>query len=126
MNKSLWFFGVFLVFFWSGINAQSADLKIKEDPKMQELLALNAKMVKSNKIGHRYKIQLGSFSSLNKAEEIKSKFESSYRNLPVQVLYESPNYKVWAGDFTSRLAADRVFLKLKKDYKSAFVFKPNN
>lgn len=105
--------------------AQSKDLAIKEDPRMGALLELNADMIKNNKIGQRYKIQLGSFSSMKTAQEIKSEFESKYRDFPVQLQYESPNYKVWVGDFTSRLAADRVFLKIKDSYKSAFVFKPS-
>lgn len=92
---------------------------------MEGLLELNARMIKSNKIGHRYKVQLGSFSSMKSAEKIKSQFESEYRGFPVQLQYESPNYKVWVGDFTSRLAADRVFLKIKRNYKSAFVFRPS-
>jgi|SRR5690625_742323 len=116
---------LFAVLNTADVLAQSKTLEIKEDPRIDALLELNADMIKDNKIGHRYKIQLGSFSSMKTAEKIKEEFESQHKDFPVQLQYESPNYKVWVGDFTSRLAADRVFLKIKEDYKSAFVFKPS-
>lgn len=116
---------VFTVLNSTGVYAQSNQLEIKEDPRMNALLRLNAEMIKENKIGNRYKIQLGSFSSMREAQKTKREFESKYRDFPVQLQYESPNYKVWVGDFTSRLAADRVFLKIKGSYKSAFVFRPS-
>lgn len=121
------FFAIFcfLILNTTDALAQSNSLEIEEDPRMDALLALNADLIKNNKIGNRFKIQLGSFSSMKTAEKIKSEFESKYRDFPVQLQYESPNYKVWVGDFTSRLAADRVFLKIKDSYKSAFVFKPS-
>lgn len=126
MNKVVFFTGLFLMLFSVRVNAQSAVVRVDEDAQLTELLELNARLIKSNKIGHRYKIQIGSFSSLKDAEQTKSKFESENSSLPVQLQYESPNYKVWVGDFTTRLSADRVFLQLKNKYKSAFVFKPSN
>lgn len=126
MNRVGFFTCLFLMLFSFHAIAQNADVQIDEDARIAELLELNAKLIKGNKIGHRYKIQIGSFASLKDAEQTKTKFESENSSLPVQLQYESPNYKVWVGDFTTRLAADRVFLQLKNKYKSAFVFKPSN
>lgn len=95
------------------------------DEMVSELLDLKIKMTKKNELGGRYKIQLGSFSSLERAEETIKDFESDYKELPASLQYESPHYKVWVGDFTTRISADRVFMELKKDYKSAFIFKPS-
>lgn|SRR5699024_1426519 len=126
MRGFVFILGMCLLLFSNKITAQNQTSGVENNATLEELLSLQAEMVKNNKIGNRYKIQIGSFTAISKAEEIKSKFEKKHKDLPVQLLYESPNYKVWVGDFTSRLAADRVFLKLKKEYKSAFVFKPNS
>ncbi len=126
MKKLIFVLSACLLLISHKSRAQDQTLNAKQDEMLAELLSLQAEMIKNNKIGNRYKIQIGSFASIKKAEELKDKFEKKNPNFPVQLLYESPNYKVWVGDFTSRLAADRVFLKIKKDYRSAFVFKPNS
>lgn len=109
---------------------QDADRKgridVKEDVQIEELLSLKADLTKKNKLGGRYKIQLGSYRSMENAQKIKEEFEEEFSNFPVSLEYESPNYKVWVGDFTSRLAAERAFLKFKEDFKSSFIFKPKN
>jgi len=38
--------------------------------------------------------------------------------------YETPNYKIWVGNFRSRLEADRALVKVKRKFTSAFIFKP--
>ena len=38
--------------------------------------------------------------------------------------FETPNYKIWIGNFKTRLEADRALLLIKKKFYSAFVFKP--
>lgn len=119
---------LFLVMFFVvqlSVSAQNAAVNLDESSKIDELIELKSKLTQENKLGNRYKIQLGSFSSMKSAEEVLKKFKSEYAELPADLEYEAPNYKVWVGDFTSRLAAERVFLKMKKKYKSAFVFKPN-
>lgn len=94
------------------------------DQKIEELLQLKAEMVKKNQLDGRYVIQLGSFSSMDRANETMKAFQATYPDLPVRLEYESPNYKIWAGLFTSRLSAERLFVTLKEKYKSAFVFRP--
>ncbi len=104
--------------------AQKASAHIQADPAISSLLSLQAQMIKQNKLGDRYCIQLISSRSLSNAKEIKNEFLRKFGRRPVQVKYESPNYKVWVGHFTSRLAAERLFRKIKSHYKSAIVLKP--
>jgi hypothetical protein len=42
------------------------------------------------------------------------------------MVYETPNYKIWIGNFRSRLEADKALIKIKKKYINAFIFKPKN
>ncbi len=105
--------------------AQTGSVNISENPLIKELMTLNVKMTKANQIGHRYKIQLGSYNSISQAKAIEQQFKDQHSNLPIRIEYESPNYKVWVGDYVNRIEADRLFLKIKQEYRSAFVFQPN-
>lgn len=110
----------------SNVFGQNAEIRIDQDPLIPELLVLKAKMTENNKLGNRYKIQLSSNERLSSANKTKNQFNKKYDQWPVQVEYESPNYKVWVGSFTSKLAAERAFVKLREDFKSAFIFRPKH
>jgi hypothetical protein len=38
--------------------------------------------------------------------------------------FETPNYKIWIGNFNTRLEADRALVKVKRKFAYAFYFKP--
>lgn len=124
MNRTIWISFIFCAFFFTQNHAQTKDLNISADPMIDNLVSLKAQMTRDYKIDQRFMIQLGSYNSRAKAEDQRSKYRSKYNQWSVYLEYEAPNYKVWVGDFTSRLAADRAFQTLKKDFRSAFIFKP--
>ena len=39
--------------------------------------------------------------------------------------YETPNYKVWAGNFSTRIDAERALMKIQQNFPSAFILKPD-
>ncbi|SHI88919.1 Sporulation related domain-containing protein [Mesonia phycicola] len=102
-------------------NAQSS---IDADPLLNELIVLKAKMIENNEINERYKIQLFYGTDLKEANKIKNEFKEKYKEWPSDIVFETPNYKVWIGDFRNKLEAERAFIELKKDFKSAIIFKP--
>ena len=102
-------------------NAQSS---IEADPLLNELIVLKSKMIENNELNERYKIQLFYGADLNEANKIKQSFQQKYKEWPSDIVFETPNYKVWIGDFRNKLEAERAFIELKKDFKSAIIFKP--
>lgn len=70
-----------------------------------------------------YKIQVFQ-GNRSGAEEAKTKFANTYNEWPIGMEYETPNYKIWVGNFRSRLEADKALLKIKANYANAFIFKP--
>jgi len=112
------------VFGLTNLNAQENKSHIQADPLVQELLVLKSKMTESNELNERYKIQLFSGSTLEAANEIRKKFKIRHPNHPASIEYQTPNYKVWVGDFRDRLEAERLFISIKDDFKSSFVFRP--
>ncbi|GAA4234897.1 hypothetical protein GCM10022291_15430 [Postechiella marina] len=102
-------------------SAQDANISINQDAKIDKLLELKKGMNKETT--DRYKIQIYS-GNRSAAQNAKEKFLSKYSNWSPSMVFETPNYKIWAGNFRSRLEADRALKKIKKNFSGAFIFKP--
>ena len=100
-------------------NAQTGKVVIDQNKEITTLLEYK----KDLNTVDLYKIQVFQ-GNRSGAEEAKSKFESTFDEWPVSMEYETPNYKIWVGNFRSRLEADKAFIKIKKNYSNAFIFKP--
>jgi len=102
------------------INAQEGVFSINQDPQIDALLRLKKEV---NKTAARYKIQIYSGNRLS-AEKIRLEFRNYFSDWSTSIKYETPNYKIWIGNFNTRLEADRTLLKIKKKFGNAFIFKP--
>ena len=92
---------------------------INADPNIKSLLT--SKFTEEN--NSNYKIQLY-YGSLNKAHAVLSKFNSKHSEWPGKIEYETPNYKVWVGNYQTRIEADKAMIQISKNFPSAFIFKP--
>ena len=100
-------------------NLPEGKTTINADPNIQSLL--NTKLAEEN--NSNYKIQLY-YGSLNKAHAVLSKFNSKHSEWPGKIEYETPNYKVWVGNYQTRIEADKAMIQISKNFPSAFIFKP--
>lgn len=103
--------------------SQSATLKVNQDAKITQLLKLKKELEKDNKLSDGFTIQLY-YGELNEADALLKKYRSSYGNWPATIEYETPNYKVWAGNFSTRIEAERALIDIQKSFSSAFILKP--
>ena len=103
--------------------AQEGNLNINQDAKIDKLLAIKKEMNTSETDSERYKIQIYS-GNRSGAEKAKTKINSKMSDLPSILEFETPNYKIWVGNFRNKLEADRTLLKVQKEFPNAFVFKP--
>ncbi len=99
--------------------AQEGKVNIDQDKDITKLLEFK----KDLNTVDLYKIQVYQ-GNRSGAEEAKSKFASLYDEWPISMEYETPNYKIWVGNFRSRLEADKALIKIKSNYVNAFIFKP--
>lgn len=104
------------------IVAQSASVTINEDAKITRLLELKKELEKDNKLADGYTIQLH-YGELSKANEVLRKYRNNHGAWPASIEYETPNYKVWVGNFSSRLEADRALLEVQLTFDAAFILK---
>ena len=104
--------------------AQSPASAVIQDPKIERLLAEKRKINSSITITDKYKIQL--FSGENEtAKKTLIDFRKEIKNLDATIVFKTPSYKVWIGNFKSRIEAEKALFDLKKRYPNAFIIKPN-
>ena len=104
--------------------AQSHASAVIQDPKIERLLAEKRKINSSITITDKYKIQL--FSGDNElAKKTLVDFRKEIKNLDATIVFKTPSYKVWIGNFKSRIEAEKALFDLKKRYPNAFIIKPN-
>ena len=103
---------------------QNATITINQDEKIVEILALKKNLEVENKLGVGYTIQLY-YGELSEANNIIKQYRNNFDSWPASIEYETPNYKVWVGSFSSRFEADRTRLKIKDKFPSAFILKPD-
>jgi SPOR domain len=103
--------------------AQTGVVTIEQDSRIGELMVLKTQLQKENKLTDGYTIQLY-YGNLNKANTTINDYRNKYNAWPASIEYETPNYKVWVGNFYSRLEADRALLEVHKNFPSAFILKP--
>ena len=100
------------------------NLTLNQDPKFEQLLTEKRKSNPNLSYNDRYKIQI--FNGVSEtAKKTLSEFRQEYKNLDGTIIFNTPNYKVWIGNFRTRMEAERYLVDIKKNYKSVFLIKPN-
>ena len=99
--------------------AQEGVVTIDQDKDISKLLEYK----KDVKTADLYKIQLD-FGSRSEAMALRQNFQNTFSEWPSELVYETPNYKVWVGNFSTRLEADIALLKIKRKFSKAMVFEP--
>lgn len=115
---------IFIVGLGLQATAQTGKVTIEQNDLIPELLEMKSELTKDGKLGERYSIQLY-YGDNNTASNIIKEFRVKYSDMPSSIIYETPNYKVWVGNFRNRLEADRALMQIKNDFPSAFIPKPS-
>lgn len=109
-----------LVSICTSIFAQEGTVNIEQSEEIDKLLEFK----KDIKTVETYRIQVYSGDSSFKAEKVRFEFRNKYGEWPTEMVFNTPNYKIWVGNFRDRLEADRALLRIKKNYMNAFIFQP--
>ena len=99
---------------------QNGNIKINRNNKLDSIIKLKKKL--NSKI-QNLRIQIYSGDREN-AEQIIEEFIEIYNDTTADVIYETPNYKVWVGNFYTQLEADKRLIEIRKKFRSAFIFRP--
>lgn len=115
---------VFLTFFSMESHAQESNVSVIQDSRFEQLLSEKRKINSSITVNDRYKIQIF-YGDNEKARKTLAEFRREFKNLDGTIIFESPTYKVWVGNFKSRIDAEKKLLDIKKKYPYALLIKPN-
>ncbi|PAM91963.1 sporulation protein [Flavobacterium sp. IR1] len=115
---------LFVVTLANNINAQDQNLTVNQDPKFEQLLNTKRKINTSISTNDTYKIQIFSGKS-EEAKKTLNDFKREYTDIDGTIIFNTPNYKVWVGNFRTRIEAERNLADIKKKYTSVFLIKPS-
>jgi len=117
-------FVILLAVLLSGVlGAQAQEVVVRQDARIDSLMALKTIMQTNIKLTDTYTIQLH-YGTLEQAQTHLQTYNAKYDQWPAVIEYETPNYKVWVGNFYSRLEADRALLAIQQNFNTAFILKP--
>ena len=115
---------IFLIFLTSNCFSQEAKTSISQDARFEQLLNEKRKINSSIIINDRFKIQIFTGDSENSKKALTD-FRKGNKNTDATIVFSTPIYKVWIGNYKTRIEAENKLQALKKKYPNAFLVKPN-
>lgn len=115
---------IFLTFWSINSHAQEGNVSVNQDTRFEQLLKEKRKINPSITVNDRYKVQIF-YGDNDKARKALSDFKRDFKNIDGTIVFESPTYKVWVGNFKSKIDAERTMVDIKKKYPHALLIKPN-
>ena len=104
--------------------AQVPKVSVNQDPKFELLLNEKRKINSSITINDRYKIQIFNGDTENSKKTLMD-FKRENKNMDATIVFSTPLYKVWVGNYKTRIEAEKNLNGIKKKYPNAFLIKPN-
>jgi tRNA A37 N6-isopentenylltransferase MiaA len=106
------------------LHAQNSNLTLNQDAKFEQLLNEKRKLNPNLSYNDRYRIQI--FSGISEsAKKTFTEFKQENNTVDGTIIFNTPNYKVWIGNFRARMEAERYLAEIKDKYKSIFLIKPS-
>jgi vancomycin resistance protein YoaR len=108
----------------SYVNAQDQNVTVTQDPKFEQLLNEKRKINASLTVNDSYKIQIYTGGSEN-AKKTLTEFKQEFAAIDATIVFNTPNYKVWVGNFRTRIEAEKTLADIKDRYKNVLLIKPS-
>jgi hypothetical protein len=120
----------FILLFSSALTMAQTRGKVQvvNDPLFDTLLSKRADLNKGKTGGaagltssYGYRVQIYSGSNRNAAFNAQARFNQEYPEMRTYIVYREPNFKVRAGDFRSRLEAEKIMNEIKPLFSAMFI-----
>lgn len=119
---------IFLLLILSTLNfklyAQDQKLTINQDQKFEQLLSEKRKINTSLNANEFYKIQIFNGGNENTKKAL-NEFKQNFNEIDATIVFNTPNYKVWVGNFKTRIEAERYLIEIRKKYNNVLLIKPS-
>jgi hypothetical protein len=117
----------FILFFLPALSSAQTRGKVEviKDPLIDTLIARRPTLNKSSITGDEttsgYRVQIFFGSSRQAAYDAQAKFNEEYPEHRTYITYNEPNFKVRAGDFRTRLEAEKLVKEIAPMFTSLFI-----
>lgn len=111
-------------FSFSYVLAQNQNRSLTQDQKFEQLLNEKRKINPSLSVNDFYKIQIYNGGS-ETAKKTLNEFRQEFATIDATIVFNTPNYKVWVGNFRTRIEAERNLAVIKTRYKNVLLIKPS-
>ena len=119
MQKIKIFF-IIISFSATTLFAQKGKVTINQSSELDSIIKLKKEL--NGKI-QNLRIQIFNGDREN-AELVMKEYLEIFNDTSASIVYETPNYKIWVGDFYNQLEADKKLIEVRKKFRSAFIFRP--
>ena len=109
-----------LLFSCFPILSQNGKVTINQSSKLDSIIKLKKEL--NSKI-QKLRIQIFNGDREN-AELAMKEYLKIFNDTSANIIYETPNYKIWVGNFYNQLEADKRLIEIRKKFRSAFIFRP--
>lgn len=117
------FYSLLFILFVTNSFSQEGTVSVSQDSKFEQLLTEKRKINATITTNDRYRVQIYSGDS-ETAKKTLSDFRKEFKNSDATVVFNTPNYKVWIGNYKTRIEGERNIEELKKKFPNAFLIKP--
>ena len=118
--KKLKIIAIILLITVNPLAGQNGNTIINKSYKLDSIIKLKKEL--NSKI-QNLRIQIYNGDRTN-AELIIKEYIDNFNDTTADIIYETPNYKIWVGNYYTQLEADRSLIKIRKKFSSAFIFRP--
>jgi len=115
---------IFFAIFAGNVYAQEQNPTVSQDPKFEQLLNEKRKINASLTVNDCYKIQIYTGSS-EIAKKTLNEFRQEFAAIDATIVFNTPNYKVWVGNFRTRIEAEKTLSEINSKYKNVLLIKPS-
>ncbi|MCH2223283.1 MAG: SPOR domain-containing protein [Crocinitomicaceae bacterium] len=104
---------------------QNGEVEIIKDPRLESLVAKQGEITPPaiNPQIEGYRIQLFFDSDRTQLNDARARFFSRYPKIDTYTTYNAPNFFLRAGDFRTRLEAEKVKSEIENQFPTSFIVK---
>ena len=102
--------------------AQEGTITIKQNLKIDSLLNKKIELDRKRFTNEYFTLQLY-YGNLSQAKRILEVVREKFSDIPAEINYDNPNYKVQAGRFKNKINGLKTLDTLKRIFPSAFLLK---
>lgn len=111
---------IFCLFSLTESFAQSGEITIHADPRIDSLLMKQTAINKAKDGVSGYRIQIKNTTTQKDANNLRARFSRDFPELKSYLNYDAPYYKIRIGDYLTKMESQKDLIEIKNKYRGAY------